>query len=281
MPDNMKKILAVIIGELLCAFAISYFFVPHKLLSGGFGGIGIMIQYLTGYSSGIFIFLLNIPVFIIGFHKLSKDFMFFTFISANLLSLYLLLFNHLDLSFQVDDILLSAVFGGLINGVGMGILFRYATSQGGLDILAIIAKKEWNLNVSSGLMAMNGVVITIASILFGLEKGLYTLIAMYIAYHFMDKVLNGFDNKKQLIIVSEKSHEIGQRIMVDPHRGVTYFHASGAYTGKEKDVIYVVAGNRQVVRIKQVVSEIDPNAFISISNMVEVKGRGFKHREVQ
>lgn len=281
MSDKLKKFLAVIIGELLCASAITYFFVPHKLLSGGFGGIGIMIQYLTGYSSGIFIFLLNLPVFILGYKKLSKNFMFFTFISAILLSTYLVVLNHLDIGFHIDDILLSAVFGGVLNGVGMGILFRYATSQGGLDILAIIAKKEYNLNVSSALMGMNGIIISIASVLFGLKQGLYTLIAMYIGYQFMDKVINGFDNKKQLIIISEKSHEIAQRIMVDPHRGVTYFHASGAYTGKEKDVIYVVAGNRQVVRIKEVVTEIDPSAFISISNMVEVKGRGFKYREIE
>lgn len=280
MNKNIRKLLAVIIGEFLCALAITYFFVPHQLLSGGVGGISIMIQYLTNYSSGIFILLINIPLFIIGFKKLSKDFMIFTFISANLLSVFLMLLKQLNFGFFVQDIFLSAVFGGLINGIGMGILFRNGTSQGGLDILAIIARKEWNMNIGFVLMGMNFIIISIASILFGLEKGMYTIIAMYIAYQCMDKVISGVDNKKQIIIISDKSMEIANVIMVDPHRGVTLLHGTGAYTGEAKEVIYCVANNRQVVRIKQVVEEIDPKAFISISDMVEVKGKGFIQMEI-
>ena len=134
---NISKLLAVIIGELLCAIAITYFFVPHKLLSGGIGGIAIMIQYLTNYSSGIFIFLFNIPLFILGFKKLTKNFMFYTFISANLLSIYLMVLKAVNFNFQIDDIILSAIFGGVINGIGMGIMFRFGTSQGGLDLSLI------------------------------------------------------------------------------------------------------------------------------------------------
>ncbi len=279
MNDKAKKLMAVIFGELFCAVAITYFFVPHRLLSGGVGGISIMIQYLTGYSSGIFIFLINIPLFIVGFRKLSRPFMLFTLLSANLLSLYLILLKALDFSFMVDDILLSAIFGGVLNGIGMGVLFRNATSQGGLDILAMIARKEWNLNIGLALMGMNFVIVSVASALFGIERGMYTLVAMYVAYQFVDKVISGFDIKKQIIIISSRSAEIAQQIMIDPHRGVTLLQGRGAYTGESKEVIYCVASNRQVVRIKQVVEEYDPKAFISISDMVEVKGKGFAHME--
>ncbi|WP_425539478.1 YitT family protein [Microaceticoccus formicicus] len=277
---NISKLLAVIIGELLCAIAITYFFVPHKLLSGGIGGIAIMIQYLTNYSSGIFIFLFNIPLFILGFKKLTKNFMFYTFISANLLSIYLMVLKAVNFNFQIDDIILSAIFGGVINGIGMGIMFRFGTSQGGLDILAIIARKDWNMNIGSALLGMNLIIVLIASVLFGLTRGLYTIVAMYIGYQVVDKVISGFDVKKQILIVSKHSHEIAQKIMVDPHRGVTYFQAKGAYTGDSKDVIYCVANNRQVVRIKEVVDEIDPRAFMSISPMTEVKGKGFANAEI-
>lgn len=280
MNKNIRKILAVIVGEFLCAVAITYFFIPHRLLSGGVGGISIMVQYLTGYSSGIFILLINIPLFIIGFRKLPRNFMVFTFISANLLSILLMVLKQLNFAFQVDDILLSAVFGGIINGIGMGILFRNAMSQGGLDILAMIARKEWNMNIGYALMGMNFVIISIASILFGLEKGMYTIIAMYLAYQCVDRVISGFDNKKQIIIISSKSTEIANIIMVDPHRGVTLLHGKGAYSGESKEVIYCVANNRQIVRIKQVVEEIDPKAFMSISDMVEVKGKGFVQNEI-
>lgn len=280
MSSNIQKLMAVFIGELLCAIAITFFFIPHRLLSGGVGGIAIMIQYLTNYSSGIFILLINIPIFILGFRKLPKKFMIFTFISTNLLSFFLMILKQMNLDFKVEDIMLSAVFGGVINGIGMGILFRYATSQGGLDILAMIARKEWNMNIGSALMGMNFVIVAIASTLFGVERGMYTLIAMYVAYQCVDKVISGFDDKKQIMIVSQKSMEIAQVIMVDPHRGVTLLQGRGAYTGEAKEVIYCVASNRQVVRIKQIVEELDPKAFMSISDMVEVSGKGFIKREV-
>lgn len=280
MNDNVRKLAAVFFGELFCALAVTFFFIPHRLLSGGIGGIAIMIQYLTGYSSGIFILLINIPLFVLGFRKLSKQFMIFTFISTNMLSFFLMGLDYLDIAFHVEDILLSAVFGGVLNGIGMGILFRNATSQGGLDILAMIARKEWNMNIGSALMAMNFIIVTFASVLFGLEKGMYTLIAMYIAYQCVDKVIIGVDVKKQIIIISNKSIEIANVIMVDPHRGVTLLQGKGAYTNNPKEVIYCVANNRQVVRIKQIVDELDPRAFMSISDMVEVSGKGFIKKEV-
>lgn len=279
MRTNIRKLLAVIIGEFLCALAITYFFIPHKLLSGGIGGIAIMIQYLTSYSSGIFILLLNIPLFILGFMKLSKNFMIFTFISTNCLSLFLMFLKSFGVDFMIKDVILSALYGGILNGIGMGILFRNATSQGGLDILAMIARKEWNINIGSALMAMNFVIVAVASVLFEIESGMYTLIAMFVAYQCVDKVMIGFDVKKQIVIISDLNMQIARAIVEDPLRGVTILEGKGAYSGKYKDVIYCVASNRQVVNIKNIVEKIDPRAFMSISDMVEVTGRRFSSRK--
>ncbi|MDO5028553.1 MAG: YitT family protein [Bacillota bacterium] len=275
MEKNIKKLLAIIVGELICAFAITYFFVPHKLLSGGVGGISILLQLLTGYSTGVFIFLINIPLAILGFKKLSKSFMIYTFISYNLLSLFLLILNRLNFNFMVDDILLSSIYGGLLNGLGMGLMFKNSTSQGGLDIIAMILRKEKDISISTPLLIMNFFVVAIASTIYGIEKGMYTLIAMNLGYKTVDKVVSGFDTKKQVIIISKDYEKISKKILVDPHRGVTLLSARGAFTGDHKEVLYVVASSRQIVRIKQVVKEIDPKAFISISDMIEVSGKGF------
>lgn len=279
MLKEIKKLFAILVAGALSAIAITYFFIPHKLLSGGIGGIGIMLQYLTNYSSGIFIFLFNIPLFILGFFKLSKKFMIHTFISASVLSLYLFLFKEMNIDFMINDILLSSVFGGAINGVSMGILFRNSASQGGLDILALIAKKKLNMSISSALMGMNLIIISIASALFGIEKGMYTLVSMYVAYHMIDPVVNGWDTKKQLIIISDKSDEITQKIMHEVKRGVTLLEAKGAYTGNHKDVIYCVVTNREIVSVRQIISTVDENAFVSITSMTDVKGSSFIQRE--
>lgn len=275
MNKEIKKLSAVFIGEFICALAITFFFIPHKLLSGGVGGIGIMLEYLTDISSGIFMFVINIPLFIFGFIKLKNNFMIHTFISATILSLYLFLLKMFKTDFMIHDIFLSSVFGGAINGIGMGLLFRNSASQGGLDILALIAKKTWNINISSALMAMNFIIISIASALFGIEKGMYTIVSMYVAYHVMDVVINGFDDKKQIIIISDKSSEISDKIMSEIHRGVTLLDARGAYTGNVKEVIYCVVNNRQIIQVKEIVNSTDATAFMSISNMTEVKGKGF------
>lgn len=280
MKPNLKKLFIITFSELICALAISFFFIPHKLLSGGVSGIAVFLQYVTGLSSGIFILLINIPIFVFGFKKLSKRFMYFTLYSTILLSLLLMVLKKLDLDFYIEDTLLSAIFGGVFNGIGMGTLFKNASSQGGFDIIAIVCRKEKNLSISSVLMALNFFVVSISSFLFGIQKGMYTLISMYIAYQVVDKVVSGFDTKKQVIIISEKSNEIAKKILVDPHRGVTLLQAKGAYTGQEKEVIYCVAENRQIAKIKQVVKEFDDKAFISISDMIEVKGKGFVQAEI-
>lgn len=267
MSKNVRRLIAIVVGELLCAGAITYFFVPHRLLSGGIGGISIMIQYLTGYSSGIFIWLLNIPLFVLGFKKLSKEFMIFTFLSTNLLSIYLMVMKQIDLRFMIDDTVLSAIFGGVINGVGMGILFRNSTSQGGIDILAMIARKEWNINIGSALMAMDFVIVSVASALFGLERGMFTLIAMFIATKCVDKVISGLDVKKQLVILSVQNREI--RTVIEEKVKCEMTSMCTAQEGFE-EILYCIAGNRQVVSIKGIVFEIDPHAVISISDTVEV-----------
>ncbi len=275
-PLFFKRVFFIFLANILCTLAFNGFLVPAKLLSGGVGGLAIMIQYLTGISSGIIVFIINIPIFLIGARMVDKDFAFYGFISMLMFSILLTLTKDISRFISLDDIVLRAIFGGVINGAGMGFLFRNRSSQGGLDIIAAILKRKYNMNIGSALMMLNSVIIALASVLFGLDKGLYTLVSMYIAYQVLDKVQIGFSNKKNLVIVSDKPEEIADEIIIKLKRGVTFLDGMGAYSKENKHIIYCVIVSKEVVTIKQIIKKIDPTAFLIITDVVEVKGTGFK-----
>ena len=274
--EFLIKLLFIIIGNLFCSIAFNVFFIPNKLLSGGIGGLGIIIQYLTGIPTGISVFFLNIPIFLIGSRLIDREFAFYAFISMLIYSSILTITKELGSYFIVDDIILAAVFGGVFNGIGMGLMFRNRTSQGGFDILAAILKRKYNINVGTGLMMANTVIITLSSFLFGYRSAMYTLIAMYIGYAVLDKVQLGFNVKKNVIIVSEKADLVAEAILTKLNRGVTFLEGMGGYTHEDKKVIYCIVTSRETVKLKEIVDEIDPMAFLTINDIVEVKGKGFK-----
>lgn len=270
------KILSIILGNLLCSLAFNAFFIPSKLLSGGVGGLAIMTQYLTDIPSGIVVFIINLPIFIIGAKMVDKEFAIYGFISMFVLSIMLTITNGIDKYFLLDDILLGSIFGGILNGIGMGLMFRQRTCQGGFDVIAAILKKKYNLNIGTGLMMVNTVIISFSSLLFGYKSAMYTLISMYIGYQVLDKVQTGFNIKKNVVIVSDKSEEIGIEIINKLQRGITFLEGMGGYKKENKKVIYCIVTSNEVVRLKNIVDEIDPTAFIIINDVVEVKGSSFK-----
>lgn len=272
----LKRLFFIFLANILCAIAFNGFLIPGKLLSGGVGGIGIMVQYLTNISSGIVIFVINIPIFLVAVKMVDRDFAIYCFISMVLLSTLLTFTRDISKYIPIEDVLLRGVFGGVINGVGMGLLFRNRSSQGGFDIIAVILKRKYNMNLGSALMMFNTVIVGIASILFGLDKALYTLISMYIGYQVVDKVQTGFSNKKNVIIVSEKPQEIADEIITSLKRGVTFLDGTGGYSEENKKVIYCIIVSKEVVKIKNIIDEIDPTAFLIVTDVVEVKGTGFK-----
>lgn len=272
-----KKIFFIFLGNLLCSIAFNGFFIPNKLLSGGVGGIAILAQYLTNISSGIFVFLINIPIFIFGAKKLDKEFSFYAFISMFVFSILLTATAGIQNYFVIDDILLSAIFGAIINGFGMGLMFRNRICQGGLDIIAAILKVKYNVNISTGLMIGNTIIISLSSLLLGYKPAMYTLISMYVGYQVLDKVQVGLNMKKNVIIISDKHEEVSLAIINQLGRGVTFLKGMGAFTKKNKNVLYCIVTSKQVAKLKEILDEIDPSAFLTINEVVEVKGRGFKN----
>ena len=274
--DIIKKLIFIVLGNLLCAIAFNVFFIPNRLLSGGVGGIALMNQYLTGLPSGITVFLINIPIFIIGSRLVDREFAIYGFISMLVFSTLLTLTNGFDKYVVLEDILLGAVIGGVFNGVGMGLMFRNRTSQGGLDIIAAILKRKYNLNIGTGLMAINTVIISLSSFLFGIRPAMYTLISMYIGYQVLDKVQIGFNIMKNVTIVSTKPEELTSAIIFGLNRSVTLLEGKGGYKKEDKEVLYCIVKSNEIVKLKDIVDSIDPAAFLIINDVVEVKGSTFE-----
>lgn len=272
----LKKIFFILLGNLFCAIAFNVFFIPNKLLSGGVGGVALMNQYLTGFPSGITVFIINLPIFIIGSRMVDKEFAIYGFISMFVFSTLLTATGFLAKYIVLEDILLGAVIGGIFNGVGMGLMFRNRTSQGGLDIIAAILKRKYNLNIGTGLMAINTVIISLSSFLFGFRPAMYTLISMYIGYQVLDKVQIGFNVMKNVLIVSNKSEELTEAIISKLNRSITLLEGRGGYKKEDKEVIYCIVKSNEVIKLKDIVDSIDPNAFLIINDVVEVKGSTFK-----
>ena len=274
--EIIKRLVIILLGSFISAIAVNMFFIPFKLLSGGIGGISLIIQYLSGIPAGYFIILLNIPLFILSIKEVDKQFTALTIFGTIAQSIFLILTKNVSNYFHLKDILLSGIYGGVLQGIAMGIIFSNHGSLAGADIISVIMRKKYDYDVGKINLVINLVIISIGSAFFGLEKGLYTLISMYIVSYVIDKAIKGFDRKKLLFIITEKEEEINERIKTELNRSSTLFYAEGYYTKQQIKVIYCVVSLTQVPKLKHIVNSIDPRAFVSILDASEVQGKGFK-----
>jgi len=277
LADYLRRFLIITFGSIISAIGINSLIIPHKLLSGGITGIAIIVEYLTGFSTGITVFLLNLPVFLLGYKLIDRDFVVASLLGMFTLSFFLVITRDFADIFYVDDLLLAAIFGGAIGGLGLGLILRCRGSQGGTDILAVILKKYRSLNIGTFLFLSNVVIILIGSIFYGLKITLYTLISMYVFSAVLDKVQEGFDHKKTVLIVTNKHRLVADAIMEKLNRGATFLSGEGAFTNQEKKIVYCVVTTRQLAKLKFIVAEIDPHAFMTVTDTAEVLGEGFHY----
>lgn len=280
--DKLKmtaRVAFCIAGSFIYAVAVNELIIPHHLLSGGVGGAAIIFQYTTGISAGALILIMNIPIFILGIREIDRDFIIFSFIGMASLSLFLIILKDVQLFtfLRVDDTMLASVFGGVLNGIGSGIIFRNRGSLGGTDIVAVIVKKKKSINIGTVLFLINVVIICIASIMYGIKPAMFTLISMFIASNVMDRVQEGFDRRKSVFIISDKVDEMADVILKNLHRGVTFLYGKGAYTKDEKRIIYCIVTTKQLAALKHIVASTDPKAFLTVSDTAEVMGKGFEN----
>lgn len=273
MKKHFWKTVNIILGAFIIAFSVNSLLIPHNLLSGGVTGIAILLHYFLKLPTGLVIFLLNIPIFVLGSKYISKRFIIFSLIGMLAFSIFLTLTKNITL--PVKDLMLVALLGGVLNGIGMGIVFRSRGSLGGTDIIAVIYNKFSSLSIGSVLMASNGVILLFSAVYFNVQLALYTMISMYVSTRVMDFVQEGLNYRKSIIIISDKANQITNAIMLKLHRGVTFLHGSGAYTHREKEIIYCIIKTMELPKLKELVSEIDPQAFMSVSDTKEVLGKGF------
>ena len=282
MKDLLKSknfyidVVVIILGCFIYSLGVNLFLTNAKLVSGGVTGIALILQYVSDIPSGITVFLLNIPLFFISYKFLSKRFTLYTAIGMLSISLSLIITKPLSALIQVNDILLYCIYGGVLCGIGMGLVFYRNGSTGGIDIITMVIRKKYsNFEIGKLNFVFNLIIVAIAALIFGLPQALYTLISMFIQGTILDKVLNGFTSKKLLLILTEKENDIINYVINDLHRGITSIMAEGEYTHSKKKMLYVAITSSQFISLKNKILRIDPKAFITIIDASEVKGKGF------
>lgn len=270
------NVIVIVFANLLCAIAINGFFIPNHLLSGGIGGVSILLRYLFNLPTGLMVFMINIPLFIYGFRKVDKTFAMYGFISMIVFSILLTLTIDISRFIRIDDILIGAIVGGVLNGTGMGLLFKNKMCQDGLDIVTTVVQRDTGISVGTSLLIINVTIVIISSFLFELILALYTILAIFMNSKVLDKVRVGLNTRKSVFIVSDKGVALAEEIMISLNRSVTFLDGMGSYKRKHKKIVYFIAGNNEIVKLKNIVEKIDPIAFMTISEVVEVKGSNFE-----
>lgn len=269
----IKEYIIVALACVVMAFNINYFFVGNKLAEGGVSGLSLIIHYLSNIDVSYLYFALNIPLIILAYIFLGKNFLLKTLFATFILSVFLKVFA--SFSEPLDDILLAAIFGGAINGIAIGIVFYAGGSTGGMDIVAKIVNKYTGIPISRILLATDFIVLSIVAVIFGKVIFMYTLISLVISSKMIDIIQVGIYSAKGVTIITTKEDEIRKRIMEDTGRGITLIDAKGGYTQKEIGMLYCVVGQYQLIKVKTIVKEVDPSAFMIVADVHEVIGNGF------
>lgn len=260
----------ITIGSMLCATAINGILIPNQFLSGGFTGMAITIHYLLPrLPVETLYFILNIPVFILGWFYVGRRFFFYS-IAGMLIFTVALIFCHV--SPPELDKLSSTLAAGILSGLGSGIILRSVGSAGGLDILGVMLLKRFSIRLGSTILAFNSVILATAAILFPLEKALYTLLFMYMTSSIVDLVVTGLSQRKFVFIVSAHWRDISHAIIHRVKRGVTLVKGQGGFTGREEQILYTVVSLRELSQLKHLIREIDQDAFVVVTDTMEVMG---------
>lgn len=262
------------LGAFIFAAGINYLAIPNQLSEGGVIGITIVTYYYLGWSPGIVNLLINIVLIAVGYRYLDKRSIYYTLLGIFFCSLFLYLTEN-KLPSITHNTLLAAIFAGLLVGIGIGLVFLAGGTTGGSAIVARLCQKFFGWSLGSAMLIFDIAVIGISSTIIGIEKTMYTFIAVYIGARVVDYIVDGFNTKRAVTIISAQTEAIAGRITWDMQRGATVLHGHGAYTGSPKHVLYVIINKQELMRLKEIVQAEDKHAFVVIHEVHEVLGRGF------
>ncbi len=269
----------ILVGSFVLAAGFVFFITPYKIVPGGVYGIGIVLHHLIGAPVGLTGLIINIPLTIIGIKVLGPRFGVKTIVGFILASLFIDLLSYWwgSVPLVEDDALLSCIFGGVLIGLGLGLIFKSRATSGGSDIIAMIMSKYTRVPVGQSLIIVDAIIVLFGLISFGDWKiPLYSWIVIFITGKVIDTVLEGIDYEKTLFIISEQYEEISKKILVDINRGGTFIEGKGMYNNEEKRIIFVNVNRREMGILQDYINKIDPDAFVTVINANEILGKGFK-----
>ncbi|PFG06528.1 uncharacterized membrane-anchored protein YitT (DUF2179 family) [Bacillus sp. es.034] len=278
LKEVVKRAFLITVGAVIMAVGLEIFLVPNQVIDGGIVGVSIMLSHITGIKLGLFIFILNIPFFFIGYKQIGKTFAFSTLYGIIVLSISTT-FLHPVAAFT-QDILLASLLGGIVLGIGVGMVIRYGGSLDGTEILAILSSKRLPFSVGEIIMFVNLFILASAGFVFSWDRAMYSLLAYYVAFKLIDITIKGLDESKSVWIISENYEEIGDALLHRLGRGVTYLKGEGAFSGDDKKVIFCVITRLEEAKLKDIVAEHDPSAFLAIADIAEVRGGRFKKKDI-
>ena len=277
---NLKNLIfqciQLFIGAVIASIGLEMFLIPNNVIDGGVVGLSIMGHYLLPYTPfGVFLVILNLPFLYIGYKHIGKNFAISTIAAVIMLSFC----SEVVAEFPkvTNDSFLAAIFGGIIDGIGVGIIMRAGGSLDGTEIVAIIADKHSPFSVGEVVMFINLFILSGAGLLFGWDKAMYSLVAYFVIAKMIDVVTKGLDETYAIMIVSNNPRELTD-VLNTVIRGVTLLHGEGGYTGDPKEIVYCVVNRLEVTKIKDIVLSIDEHAFVTINSVHDIVGGRFKNK---
>lgn len=275
---TVKKYILILFGCLIAAVGLEMFLIPNNIIDGGVVGISIIASYLTEIPLGVYTFVLNLPFLVLGYKQIGKTFVITSLFANTAFSTFTLLFHSIP-GFT-NDILLATIFGGIILGAGVGFILRYGGSLDGTEIVAIILSRRGMFSIGQIVMFFNIFIYSCAAVVLGWDRALYSMLAYFVAHKAMDIIMDGFDEAKAVMIVTEKGDEIAEAIVNRLGRGVTFLEGHGGYSKDKKTILYSVVTRLEISKIRNIIDDKDKNAFVTVNDVSDVMGGTERKRAI-
>ncbi|CAM3886258.1 YitT family protein [Mesobacillus zeae] len=274
---RFKNIFFIMLGSAIFSFGLVHFNIQNNLAEGGFTGITLLLYSVFGWAPSVTNLLLNIPLFFLGWRLLGRNVFLYTIIGTLSVSLFLAIFQKYQIKMPLyEDLFLASLFAGVFIGIGLGIIFRFGGTTGGVDIIARLANKYFGWTMGRTMFIFDFFVITLSLLTYlNYREAMYTLVVVFVGARVIDFMQEGAYAARGAMIISDKNEAIADKILIEMGRGVTMLKAVGSFTKKERDVLYCVVAKNEIVKLKDVINSVDPHAFVSVSIVHDVLGEGF------
>ncbi|MFB6466022.1 YitT family protein [Cytobacillus sp. Hz8] len=274
---RFKNTFFILLGAAILAFGLVHFNMQNNLAEGGFTGITLLLFFLFKWDPSYTNLILNIPLFFVGWKLLGKTTFLYTIIGTVGVSVFLWIFQRYSFEMPLyEDLMLAALFAGVFIGIGLGIIFRYGGTTGGVDIIARLVHKFFGVSMGKTMFIFDFCVITISLVFYlSYREAMYTLVAVFIGARVIDFMQEGAYTARGAMIISNHNNEIANKIMEEMYRGVTVLRGYGSFTKEDREVLYCVVAKNEIVRLKNIIDSVDPHAFVSVTIVHDVLGEGF------